>query len=485
MAASHTVTSTTKAGLAITGKHFDRSLVALVNRITGGFTLEEYEFASSLGYEGYLEYQLDHENIDDSELDASFAHFSTLPMGAALLKQTIKDLQPNDPNPILELQAHATMRALYSKRQLYERMVEFWTYHFNIDIHDKSCRMLKSSDDRDVIRPNAMATFADLLSASAHSAAMMYYLDNYNNKVGAPQENYGREIMELHSLGVTGPYTEQDVKEVSRCLTGWSLVHPNSPNFGDFLYIDANHDQGEKTVLGVTIPAGGGKTDGDTVLQMLATHESTAQFVGGKLTRWLLGYEPSQTLLNKVAQVFLNTGGDVKSLIRVILKPANLEAFDPWSNPKMRRPFQFTTALIRAVGAQIDDQGDPENQSFLQIELDKMGMEPFGWGPPTGYPDSLAAWGSSLRGRWSFASRLMANEILHVSVSPAQVIRRLEKASKGDMASKVSALLTGGTMSFHDESVLRSYFGSFPEITWPIIAEGIAFASTSPSFQFY
>lgn len=465
-------------------KYFDPRLVALINRVTNGFTLDEYEEAAELGHEAYLERQLDPASIDDSETDARFTNFTTLTMTPYELKQTILATQPNDPDPINELQSHAILRATYSKRQLFERMVEFWTDHFNVDISDKSCRLLKSSEDRDVIRPNAMGDFGSLLNGSAHSPAMMFYLDNYTNVAGAPQENYGREIMELHTLGVTGPYTEDDVKEASRCLTGWTLYNPNVVNFGDFLYIDGNHDQGAKTVLGVDFAPGGGKSDGDLLLDLLATHPSTAGFVGGKLTRWLSVYEPKQELLDQVTDVFQQTAGDVKELIRTILSPGALEVAKPWKAPKFRRPFQFVAALMRAVGAQFDD-ADPANGAFLNLELEALGMVPFGWAPPTGYPDSVNAWGTSLRGRWSFANRLMSSSIPHVAVREDTVMGLLARVDNGDLPSQINALLTGGQMSFSDEKRLRKYFASFEKITWPVIAEAIALAATSPSFQYF
>ena len=231
----------------------------LLNRITMGFSLEEHALAQGMGYEGYLEYQLDHLAIDDSALELRLQSLPTLTMTSKQLFDTFVAGGGNQAVPVLELEQAATLRAIHSKRQLFERMVEFWSDHFNVDHVDGQVRVLKTADDRDVIRQHALGTFPALLRASAHSGAMLVYLDNYTNVASAPQENYSRELMELHTLSVSGPYTETDVKEVARCLTGWTIWRQNFPNYGDFRFRLQDHDQGAKTVLGVFIPPAGGE----------------------------------------------------------------------------------------------------------------------------------------------------------------------------------------------------------------------------------
>ncbi|MFT7464564.1 MAG: hypothetical protein ACI9EF_002920 [Pseudohongiellaceae bacterium] len=195
-------------------------LRALVHRVTNGFSVEEYNRARSYGHEGYVESHLDHLSIDDSLIDGLLAPLEVLGMTAAQLNAA------NYPEPAYVVNQHKhgqIVRSITSKRQLYERTVAFFTDHFSIYQKDGGVRFLKVVDDREVIRANALGNFSDMLRASAHSAAMCLYLDNNTNSVLGPQENYGRELMELHTLGVDGGYDENDVKEAARCLTGWSF----------------------------------------------------------------------------------------------------------------------------------------------------------------------------------------------------------------------------------------------------------------------
>src|ERR1044071_955623 len=268
-----------------------------------------------------------------------------------------------------ELHASRILRAVYSERQLQEVMVDFWTNHFNVFAGQGADRWLLPSYDRDTIRPNALAKFSTLLQATAQSPAMLFYLDNFQSvspnaqppqqRAGAargplagqrmpnpnqspqqrPQaqqqrrginENYARELMELHTLGVDGGYTQKDVQEVARCFTGWTIFAPRgagaaaqavlNPRLADRLRTDAGrfqfnprvHDDGEKTVLGHKIPAGGGMKDGLMVLDILAHHPSTAKFIATKLARRFVSDNPSPALVNRVAAAFTKSDGDIR-----------------------------------------------------------------------------------------------------------------------------------------------------------------------------
>jgi uncharacterized protein (DUF1800 family) len=243
-----------------------------------------------------------------------------------------------------ELQASRILRAVYSERQLQEVMVDFWTNHFNIFAGKGADRWLLPAWDRDTIRPNAMGKFSTLLQATAQSPAMLFYLDNFqsvspnaNQRRGGlmqqlrqqqqqqPQrqrrginENYARELMELHTLGVDGGYTQKDVQEVARCFTGWTIFQPRGGaaaanammgeagrrNAGTFFFNARVHDDGEKIVLGHKIPAGGGVKDGLTVLDILAHHPSTAKFIATKLVRHFVSDTPPPGLVDRVAATF-------------------------------------------------------------------------------------------------------------------------------------------------------------------------------------
>jgi hypothetical protein len=218
-------------------------MLMLVRRVTNGVTPEEMDLALSLGFNAYLSHHLNWESVDDGEVEAF--------LGASYpaLSQPVEQLYSQDRNLVQTQLTDATIyRAAFSKRQLYERMVHFWTDHFNI--YYPKVNYLKVIDDREVIRRHALGNFGDLLWASAHSAAMLEYLDNTRSRGNNVNQNYARELMELHTLGVDGGYTQTDVEEVSRCLTGWTLG-----GRGTFRFDPTGHDFTAKTVLGHTIPA--------------------------------------------------------------------------------------------------------------------------------------------------------------------------------------------------------------------------------------
>ena len=217
------------------------------------------------------------------------------------------------------------LRAVYSNRQLEEQLDDFWYNHFNVFADKGADRYLVTEYERDAIRPHVLGKFRDLLEATAKSPAMLFYLDNWQS-VGpnAPQprgqgnkakrglnENYGRELMELHTLGVDGGYTQKDVTEVARCFTGWTINQPQRG--GKFVFNPRLHDNGEKVVLGVTIPAGGGESDGEKVLDILAHSPATAHFISRKLAMRFVADDPPESLVNRMAETFLKTDGDIRA----------------------------------------------------------------------------------------------------------------------------------------------------------------------------
>src|SRR5688572_27691496 len=244
-----------------------------LNRLSFGLRTAERARFEQIGLQAWVEEQLAPESIDDFDCDLQLKSFDTLTMKAQDLadlsnklfeeldKQTIPD----------ELRRATLLRQVYSRRQLFEVMAEFWSDHFNITTEKGDCYYLKTVDDREVIRKHALGSFRDLLWASAHSPAMLVYLDNQVNHKGAPNENYARELMELHTLGVQGGYSQQDVMELARALTGWTV----KPNFwrGQFKFDAGQHDPGLKRVLGLTLePAG--QAEAEQVLEVLAAHPS-------------------------------------------------------------------------------------------------------------------------------------------------------------------------------------------------------------------
>ncbi|HXI85567.1 MAG TPA: DUF1800 domain-containing protein [Verrucomicrobiae bacterium] len=378
---------------------------------------------------------------------------------------------------VAELQDAKIISAVDSPRQLYEVLVDFWSNHFNIDVRKGPCRVLKVADERDVIRPHVFGKFRDLLGASAKSPAMLHYLDNFENsaprevspneqrrrqqviqqqnpgapaqtvdnkpkQVGGLNENYAREIMELHTLGVDGGYTQKDVQEVARCFTGWGV----DPQTGLFAFTPRRHDNGAKTVLGHDIPANGGIKDGETVLDILASHPSTAKFISTELCRRLVADDPPPALVDRVAAVFRSTDGDLRAVVQTIIYSP--EFFSPQAyRAKIKSPFEFAVSAVRATGRTIvPDDLLPMNQRLameagatfgrnldrianarrksLDIAVMEMGQPLFAYQAPTGYTEDSRKWvnAGALIARMNFALALSEHKVVNVSAPPADLI---------------------------------------------------------------
>jgi uncharacterized protein (DUF1800 family) len=228
---------------------------------------------------------------------------------------------------------------------------------------------------------------------------MLFYLDNFFNQAAAPNENYARELMELHTLGVNGGYTETDVKEVARCFTGWSIRLPNDPggNFGDFVYIPVIHDDGAKVVLGNSIAAGGGQTDGTQVLDILANHPSTAQFIATRLCRRFISDQPEQLTIDSVAAAFTNSNGEITDTLRALFAS---DEFQNTADLKLSRPSEYLAATLRSLAPNTPYPTD--NGVLFASAQSILGQLPFNWPTPDGYPDVQSYWGSTggLLNRW-------------------------------------------------------------------------------------
>ncbi|HZL98628.1 MAG TPA: DUF1800 domain-containing protein, partial [Planctomycetota bacterium] len=456
----------------------------LVERVGYGFRPEEYALALQLGASAYVEHHLDPQAIDDSELDARLAPLVSLSLSAQqLVDQYIGT--GNDVLPVHQLKHACVLRAVYSKRQLFEKVVEFWSDHFAVKQTKGTVRYLKVVDDRDVIRAHAFGRFRDLLAASAHSAAMLRFLDNDTNTLAGPNENYARELLELHTLGVTGGYTEQDVKEAARCLTGWHFVPWGGSPYGEFSFVPGLHDQGAKLVLGHVFPAGGGQSDGETLIELLADHPSTPRHVGRKLARWLLRYEPSAALVDAVAARWQATDGDLREVVREILSPPWLAEAQLGEHPKLRRPFHYAMGLLASLRAEIAHPAAWTTQAPLVAELERLGQRPFEWFDPDGYPDNEGAWASGLQPRWSFASRLLAGQIAGVQLDGPALTAQIAALGAPSPGWAVDLLLTGGAFSDLDRGVLDGYAAGSPPSTWPQLAELIALGACARSYQYY
>lgn len=370
-----------------------------LNRLTFGPRPDERARFAEIGLQNWVEEQLAYESVDDFACDLRLKSFDTLRMKAhELIDLSDKILDDVDQQLVpTELRQATLVRQVYSRRQLYEVMAEFWSDHFNIATIKGDCFYLKTVDDREVIRKHALGSFRDLLWASAHSPAMLTYLDNQVNQKGAPNENYARELMELHSLGVNGGYSQRDVMELARCLTGWTVKEHFF--YGDFTFDDGTHDTGEKLVLRRRIPSAG-QSEAEGVIEVLAQHPSTAQFIATKLARRFLADPSPAEIIERAAKAFLRTKGDIRATLRVIL----LDGLS-LAEARYRRPVNFVAAALRMLNAETD--GGPAVQDYLL----RMGQRPFNWPTPDGYPDHDAAWQGNLMPRWQFAFALVRNEL--------------------------------------------------------------------------
>jgi uncharacterized protein (DUF1800 family) len=324
----------------------------------------------------------------------------------------------------LDLAEGKLLRAIYSNRQLEEVLTDFWFNHFNVYLDKGADHVLVTAYERDVIRPNVLGKFRDLLEATAKSPAMLFYLDNWesranpqqrgkvNRAVGGLNENYGRELMELHTLGVDGGYTQRDVTEVARCFTGWTIERPNDG--GPFKFNPQMHDQGEKTVLGVKIPAGGGIQDGEKVLDILAHHPSTAHFISRKLAMRFVADDPPPALVERMAQTFLKTGGDLRAVMTTMLESKEFWSVGAYQS-KLKSPFEMVVSAVRALN------GDVDFASNLVNQVGQMGEPLFRKQEPTGYSNSGKEWLNSagLLARMNFALNLADNKVPGINAGQA------------------------------------------------------------------
>ena len=445
----------------------------LLRRVTVGVTSEDVAWMNSLGYYAYLEWQLNPESMGDPECEARLQPLITINLAPFSL------YGQDSAVVIRELTEATIIRAIYSNRQLFERMVEFWTDHFHTNI--TSVGIFKTLEVRDVYRRHALGTFAGMLNASASSPAMLTYLNNTQSdgRPGrVPNQNYARELMELHTLGVDGGYTQQDVVEVARCFTGWrTFFNTGDPRAGTFFYDANRHDNNSKLVLGVPIAAGGGFNDGLNVLNILSGHPSCARFVSRKLLRWLLNYEPSPGLVADIAGEFTRTGGNIKSIVRRILHYDNVL----WSPPLFKRPFHYIVSALRVMNANMTSLN-----TVRQTYLAGTGHTPFAWGPPDGYPQEFEYRGGLPLPRWNFAFQLSNNSVSGAAVDTTALLAGATSPTL--IADRIDALLFAGEMPAADKAALITYLRPSGSATVPSstqIRDAFGLALASPGFQWH
>jgi uncharacterized protein (DUF1800 family) len=344
-----------------------------------------------------------------------------------------------------DLKEGKVFRALYSNRQLEEVLVDFWFNHFNVfegksAVPNNAVRALMASYERDAIRPHVLGKFKDLLLATARHPAMLFYLDNWESispsaldalQVGpfgagvnlsqllsrqahGLNENYGREVMELHTLGVGGGYTQEDVIAVARCFTGWTIRQPGTKP--EFVFSNFMHDSGEKVVLGHTIVAGGEGQDGLQVIDILARHPSTAKFISRKLAERFVADDPPQSLVDRMAQTFTKTDGDIRAVLQTMFTSQEFFSEGAWES-KVKSPFEMVVSAVRAL------DGDVADTFTLAQKITELGEPSYGKLEPTGYPETGEGWLSTanLLGRMNFAAALASGQIPGVKVDSSRL----------------------------------------------------------------
>jgi len=507
-----------------------------LNRIGYGARPGDVERVRQVGLAAYIDQQLHPERLADAGMTARLAGFQTLNKSSQQLADeyfvpalqvrqqvkrdagneaamTPKPDAPADGKPVrtpeqmeaarrsrevlAELTEQKILRAAYSERQLDEVMTDFWFNHFNVFAGKGATQQYLTEYERDVIRPHVLGKFRDLLGATAHSPAMLFYLDNWqsadpdaqnaraqarpgagffgrpgrNPRIGArlpmpaprpmPQdpnaprqkrglnENYGRELMELHTLGVDGGYTQEDVINVARAFTGWTIMTPRQG--GTFRFEPRIHDAREKIVLGQKIKGGGGESDGEKVLDILASRPATATFISTKLARRFVSDTPPPALVQRAAARFRETDGDIREVVRTIVTSPEFFTAEAY-RAKVKTPFEFVVSAVRATGTEVAD-ATPIAQVVRQL-----GMPLYMCQPPTGYSDKAEAWVNTgaLLNRMNFAVQLVGGRMrgLQPGTSPvgAVLANDVSTATAGTIAKatdpKQVAALTLGSPEF-------------------------------------
>ena len=513
----------------------DQQVIHALNRVAFGPRPGDVQKVRAIGLDKWIDQQLHPESIDDSSLEKFLDQYSILHEDQNQLLQdyavaqrnrrvvkraagdTTRGVSREDSMAFQsiglkrravagQLQSARVARAVTSNRQLDEVMTDFWLNHFNVFAQKGPPEVYYLAEyERDIIRPNALGKFRDLLGAVAKSPAMLFYLDNARSmadstrprlasfdrnprpsdrgfdggllrgrrgqrgqrgQIDPPQavqvrqrlnqlrngglnENYGRELMELHTLGVDGGYTQQDVINVARALTGWTIKPPATG--GGFVFRPEMHDAGEKMVLGHRLKAGRGIEDGEDVLDIVSRHPATARFIATKLVRHFVSDNPPQALVDQAAAVFVKTDGDLREVMRTILKSNEFFSQQAYRS-KVKSPFEVVVSAMRAMDAQPDST--PRTAQVVAY----LGQPIFGHQAPNGYPDTGDAWmnAGAILNRINFGMAAAANRIPGARVNSIPGLDTLVSAPRAKQVDAVVALMLGGSASSDTRAVLMS-----------------------------
>ncbi len=442
-------------------------------RATFGYTPEEAQRVRDLGHDAWLAEQLEPDRIDDSAVDAQLERWPWVAMDTRYI------VESKGIDPILmqsQFKGIRFLRAVNSKRQVFERATDYWSDHFSVYVGV----LTRVWDDTRCWRPNVLGRFEDLLLAVTRSASMIFYLDNHTNTAGTANQNLAREILELHTLGADGPYTETDVRELARALTGWTFQYDySSPEFGGYWFDESMHDDGPKEILGLSFPAGGGDGDALAVLRHLANMPETADYVVRRMARWYHGDSATEAVIEAAKRRWHETSGDLREVLRALLSEESVRLVSATGRRKFRRPFEWLTAVFRASGAEL-----PEVTKAHQM-AQRLGQAPFEWYSPDGFPDERASWVGLVEPRWAAASTILRTPNVQESVA----IQRLKDVVASHPRSSWAALLnlhwTGGQLRETDVREIQTYIDTCPAsaAVEVVLADACELTVTCPSFH--
>ena len=540
----------------------DQQVIHALNRLTFGARPGDVQRVRSIGLDKWIDQQLHPEKIDDSSLERFLSRYGIINQDQSqLLAEFTKAQQERRMakraddkaasredsiayqrvavtrrQVVGQLQSARVARAVAGNRQLEEVMTDFWLNHFNVFAQKGPPQAYYLAEyERDVIRPNSLGKFRDLLGAVAKSPAMLFYLDNArsmvdstrprlaeigrNRRPGGPDavlrvparrgrnipnrrrggqagrmdpaqdeqmrqrqnllrngglnENYGRELLELHTLGVDGGYTQQDVINVARALTGWTIERPVAG--GGFIFRPQMHDAGEKIVLGHKLKAGRGIEEGEEVLDIVARHPATARYIATKLVRRFVSDDPPKALVDQAAAVFTKTDGDIREVVRTILTSNEFFSQRAYRS-KVKSPFEVVVSAMRAMNAQPDST--PRTAQVIAY----LGQPIFGHQAPNGYPETGDAWMNTgaILNRINFGMAAAANRIPGARIAALPGLDTLSRAPRAKQVDAVSSMLLGGSISPDTRAVLLSGENpllanaaatELPEVSMPDVVE--------------
>jgi uncharacterized protein (DUF1800 family) len=477
----------------------DQQIIHALNRLTFGPRPGDAQKVRAMGLDKWVDLQLHPERIDDRSLEKFVQRYNILNQDQNDLlrefniaqrerRQARREagdsaMRPDRSDPALqqiavnrrrvmgELQSSRVARAVAGNRQLEEVMTDFWLNHFNIYAQKGPPEAYYLAEyEQDVVRPRALGKFRDLLEAVAKSPAMLFYLDNARSMADSSRprlsrmrrdaarpaalgrglnENYGRELLELHTLGVDGGYTQQDVINVARALTGWTIRPPATG--GGFIFRPEMHDAGEKIVLGHKLKAGRGIEDGEDVLDIVARHPSTAKYVATKIARRFISDNPPQGVIDRAAQVFLKTDGDIRETLRTIITSNEFYSQQAF-RAKVKSPFEVVVSAMRAMNA------EPDSTPRTALMIAYLGQPIYGHQAPNGYPETGDAWMNTgaILNRINFGIAAAANRIPGARVNAIPGLDTLGNAPRAKQVDAVVSVLLGGSASPDTRAVLMS-----------------------------